>query len=138
MIQILQITLWSVALVNARFVCVFGNPTVAEEYRLRRVFVGTVVSERYEPPTKYFDQEGTTYTVRVDEPIKGQLQRTIRIFSENSSARWPMQVGTKYLLFVYRDSGRAIVDSCGNSEVYTASSLQLREVRRLKAAEKRN
>ena len=85
MIQILQITVWSVALANARLVCVFGNPTVAEEYRLRRVFVGTVVSERYEPPAKHFDQEGTTYTVRVDELIRGQLPRTIRIFSENSS-----------------------------------------------------
>ena len=49
-----------------------------------------------------------------------------------------MQVGTKYLLFVYRDSGRFIVDYCGNSEVYSASSPQLREVRRLKAADKRN
>jgi hypothetical protein len=137
MIQILQITIWAAALVNTRFVCVVGNPTVPEEYHLRRVFVGTVLSERYEPPTKYFDQEGTTYTVRVDEPIRGQLLRTIRIFSENTSARWPMQVGTKYLLFVYRDSGRAIVDYCGNSEVYSASSPKLREVRRLKAAEKR-
>jgi hypothetical protein len=64
--------------------------------------------------------------------------RHIRLFSENSTGRFPMDVGTKYLLFVCRDRDRVSVDNCGNSEVYGASSPKLREVRRLKAAEKRN
>ena len=122
----------------AGFVCLNGRPAVDAEYRLRTVFIGTVISERSEPPTKEWDQEGTTYTVRVDERLRGQLPRRVRLFSENSSGRLPMEVGTKYLLFVYSDRGRTMVDNCGNSEAHSVSSPKLRDVRRLKAAEKRN
>jgi hypothetical protein len=101
------------------------------------VFIGTVVSERHEPPTKNWDQEGTTYAVRVYERLRGQLPGTVQLFSENSSGRFPMEVGTKYLLFVYSDRGRTMVDNCGNSEVYSVSSPKLQDVRRLKATQKR-
>jgi hypothetical protein len=122
--------------IEASPVCLNGHPTVATEYRLRSVFIGTVLAERYEPPTKIFDQEGTTYAVRIDEPLRGRFAKTILLFSENSSGRFPMQVGTKYLLFVYRYRGRTSVDNCGNSEVFSTSSPTLREVRRLSAATK--
>jgi hypothetical protein len=135
-IKTIAVLLLSMASASAHFVCVNGHLTVDAEYHRGIVFIGTVLSERYEPPTKVFDQEGTTYTVRVDERIRGKLPRTIHIFSENSSGRWPMDIGTKYLLFLYRDRGRNIVDYCGNSEIYRASSPTLREVRQLKAAEK--
>jgi hypothetical protein len=138
MIQTLSVILLSMASLSADFVCLNGHPTVAVEYRRRVVFIGTVVSEQYEPPTKQWDQEGTTYVVRVDERLRGQLPRTVQLFSENSSGRFPMEVGTKYLLFVYSDFGRTMVDNCGNSEVYSASSPKLRVVRRLKAGKKRN
>jgi hypothetical protein len=118
------------------FVCLNGHPTVDAEYRLSTVFIGTVVSERYEPPTKEWDQEGTTYTVRVDERLHGPLPQTVQLFSENSSGRFPMEVKTKYLLFVYSERGRTMVDNCGNSEVHSVSSPKLLEVRRLKAASK--
>jgi len=49
-----------------------------------------------------------------------------------------MEVGSKYLLFVYNDRGRTMVDNCGNSEVYSASSLKLQEVRRIMAGEKQH
>lgn len=48
-----------------------------------------------------------------------------------------MEVGAKYLLFVYSDRGRTMVDNCGNSEVFSVSSQKLRDVRRLKASERR-
>jgi len=134
MVLFLQLTLWLTSF-DSGSVCLDGHPTVAAEYRLRRVLIGTVLAERYEPPTKVFDQEGTTYTVRVDEPIRGQFGKTVLLFSENSSGRFPMEVGTKYLLFVYRDRGRTSVGNCGNSEVYDVSSPKLRQVRQLKAAE---
>jgi hypothetical protein len=138
MIQMFSVVLFWLTPAVAGSACLNGYPTVSAEYRLRRVFIGTVVSEQYEPATKYWDQEGVTYTVRVDEPLRGQLPKTIRLFSENSSGRFPMELGTKYLLFVYRDRDRVSVDNCGNSEVYSVSSPKLREVRRLKAAERRN
>ena len=137
-IQILPVALLWLTSPIPDFVCLNGHPAVDAEYRLRTVFIGTVVSERYEPPTKDWDQEGTTYAVRVDERLRGQLPRTVQLFSENSSGRFPMEIGTKYLLFVYRDRGRTMVDNCGNSEVHSVSSPKLRDVRRLKAAEKQN
>ena len=138
MIQILPVALLWLMSPAAGFVCLNGPPTVDAEYRLRTVFIGTVVSERHEPPTKNWDLEGTTYAVRVYERLRGQLPRTVHLFSENSSGRFPMEVGTKYLLFVYSDRGRTMVDNCGNSEVYSVSSPKLRDVRRLKATQKRN
>ena len=57
-------------------VCLNGNPTVAEEFKDRDgVIAATVLAERYEPPFgKYFIEEGTTYTVRVDEVFKGRMR----------------------------------------------------------------
>jgi hypothetical protein len=130
---LLHAALWLVTL-DAPPVCSNGYPTVAAEYRLRRVFLGTVLAERHEPPQTSSDQEGTTYTVRVDEALRGRFSKTVLLFSENSTARFPMKIGSRYLLFVYRDHGRTSVDNCGNSQVYNASSPTAREVRRLRAA----
>jgi hypothetical protein len=107
-VPLLQIvSLWFV-LVAGDTACLNGHPTVQIEYRLRNsVFVGTVRSEHNESAEeKYFDQNGVRYTVRVDEVLRGRPPKTVLLFSENSSGRFPMQVGTKYLLFVYRDHGR--------------------------------
>ena len=137
---LLQIVpLWFV-LVAGETACLNGHPTVQTEYRLRNsVLVGTVISEHDESAVdKYFDQDGVTYTVKVDEVLRGRPPKTVLLFSENSSGRFPMQVGTKYLLFVYRDHGRTMVDNCGNSEIFSSTSLVLRAVRKLKASEKRN
>ena len=138
MIHILPVALLLLATPASGFVCVNGFPTVAAEYGRRMVFIGTAVSERYERATKDWDQDGTTYAVRVDERLHGQLPKRVHLFSENSSGSFPMEVGTKYLLFIYSDRGRTMVDNCGNSEVYSVSSPRLRGVRRLKAGEKRN
>jgi hypothetical protein len=58
---------------------------------------------------------GTELTVRVDRIFKGSPPRTLTLFSENSSGRLPLADGTLYLLFVYQDHGRFVVDNCGNS-----------------------
>jgi hypothetical protein len=41
-------------------------------------------------------------------------------------AEFPLEVGTKYLLFVYSDLGRTMADNCGNSEVYSVSFPKMR------------
>jgi hypothetical protein len=130
--------MWFV-LIFGETACLTGHPTVQAEYRLRNsVFVGTVISEHNESAEeKYFDQDGVTYTVKVDEVLRGRPPKTVLLFSENSSGRFPMQVGTKYLLFVYRDHGRTMVDNCGNSEIFSGTSPVLRAVRKLKASEQR-
>ena len=112
-------------------VCLNGNPTVSEEFKQREgVVAATVLSEPYQPPVgRYFTEEGTTYTARIDEVFKGRIAKTLQIFSENSSGRFPMDVGTKYLLFLYRVEGRTLVDNCGNSEPFSPESKVLRAVR---------
>jgi hypothetical protein len=47
--------------------------------------------------------------------LRGKVSCTVELFSENSSGRFPMTVGTTYVVFAYRALGRTMVDSCGNS-----------------------
>jgi hypothetical protein len=115
--------------------CLNGHPTVEAEFASREgVFVGTVRSEGVESPAAdgHFD-DGTTYIVKVDEVLRGRLPKTVRIFSENSSGRFPMEPRRKYLLFVYTEHGRMIVDSCGNSEPFNPDSETLKTAKRLAA-----
>jgi hypothetical protein len=115
--------------------CVNGYPSVAREYgESAFVFVGTVIAERQEPaeddPQGFFD--GVTYTVRIDEQFKGPSQKTVSLFSENSTARYPMQLRQRYLVFVYLESGqRYAVNNCGNTELFRAKSKALSTVRKL-------
>jgi hypothetical protein len=73
-----------------------------------------------------------TYTVTVHEVLRGTVPERMRLFSENSSGRFLMHVGSTYLLFVYRAVGRTIVDACGNSGVLSERAAVLESVRRLK------
>jgi hypothetical protein len=129
----LTISLWSVLAISPSAVCLNGHATTQAEYEHSYgVFLGTVVAEQSVPAaSKPWDQEGTSYTVRVDELLRGKLSGRVRVFSENSTGRFPMHVGTKYLLFVYRVSGRTMVDNCGNSEIFNAKSPTLMAVRTL-------
>jgi hypothetical protein len=116
-------------------VCVNGFPSVEDEYKQSdMVFIGHVVSEEPEPedPPRYL--EGTTYTVRVDEVLRGKPSPTLRLFSENSSGRFPMEVGGKYLLFLHRDPReRDGVDNCGNSGLVAERAEALQTVQRLRS-----
>jgi len=140
MVQIFQIVPpWFALAAGGSVACLNGYPTAQAEYILSDgVFVGTVISQQDVPAReKYFDQDGVMYTVRVDELLRGRQPQRVRLFSENSSGRFPMRVGIKYLLFVYRDHGRTIVDNCGNSEIYSKTSPVLLAVRKLKAQKQR-
>jgi hypothetical protein len=125
------------ALVRGVSAFCLSNPGVPEEFKSSyAVFVGTVVANEHTPASSNKDQDGDTYSVRVDEVLKGKLAPTVRIFSENSSGRFPMQVKTKYLLFVSGDyKARLMVDSCGNSEVFSDLSPKIEAARRLKSGQ---
>ena len=87
------------------------------------VFTATVISQRHVPPLdKFFDLDGDMYTIKVEEVFRGKLPRTVELFSENSSGRFLMTVGAKYILFIYREHGRLMVDNCGNSDLLTEGS----------------
>jgi hypothetical protein len=96
-------------------VCVLSDYSVRGEFeRSFAVAIGTVVSERATPESKDL-YEGVTYTVNIEESFRGRVPATIELFSENSSRRFPMTKGEKYVLFLYQLADRLAVDNCGNS-----------------------
>ena len=120
---------------NAAGVCVNGNPTVRYEYfHSNAVFLGTVLSAKEIPAESDSDKgflDGSMYKVRVDKTFRGKLGRTVDIFSENSSGRFPMDVGRQYLVFVYGDLKRTMVDNCGNSGLVTERSSALKQIKQI-------
>ena len=76
-------------------------------------------------PDSSFHMDGIDYVVHVDRVIKGRLvdRDVVEIFSENSPAKFPMQTGKQYLLFVHRNYNTYEVDNCGNSGLLQASNI---------------
>jgi len=97
--------------------CPNGYPTIAGEYKSSlMVFVGKVVARAATPAEGDF-YDGDTYTVIPVRVLKGHPGGGIDLFSENSTGRFPMRMNREYLLFVYQDGGRLMVDNCGNSDL---------------------
>ena len=119
------------ATTGAHAYCGKGHPSIEQEYADSSVvFRGLVNSSRQVPSAKGFE-EGVVYTLAVQELVRGKLGRTVDVFSENSSGRFPMKHGAEYLIFAYRDRGRLSVDNCGNSSELPASTNALQAARRL-------
>jgi len=81
---------------------------------------------------------GVSYRVRVLETFAGAPVREITVFSENTTGRFPLDIGVPYVLFLQRDdlvleSGEAgwIADSCGNSAIAHDDSPLLAALRKL-------
>ena len=122
---------FALALHDAPAVCPRVKVTARDEYRASDVVVvGTVVRATPVPLSRDF-QEGTAYLVRVNEPLKGKAPAQLRLFSENSGARFPMHVGTKYLLFIDHLE-RSVIDNCGNSGTLATRRKALATARRLR------
>jgi hypothetical protein len=100
--------------------------------------IATVTGEEAVPEAKdgYF-LEGTNYRIKVEENFRGAFPTGQELFSENSSGRFPMAIGHRYLLFAYVEHGRFQVDNCGNSGPLSKRLRELRVVRKL-AATSRN
>src|SRR5262249_54870836 len=113
-------------------VCLNGHPSLQQEYQSSTaVFVGRVVSENFTPESKGY-QDGTTYSIQVEEVLSGSAAKTVKVFSENTSGRFPMQAGAAYLIFVYEELDRLKVDSCGNSGQLPEKAQALAALRNMK------
>jgi hypothetical protein len=109
-----------------------GHPSVAEEYRVAKaVVVATVLARQLVPSVEDDSYDGTMYRIRVDRRFRGSLGDEAEIFSENSSGRFPVTVGARYLLFIHTGSGRMQVDYCGNSGLLSERGKELKEIERL-------
>jgi hypothetical protein len=127
----LALAAFTLALHTVPAVCPRVKVTVRDEYRGSDVVVvGTVVRATAVPLSRDF-QEGTAYQVRVNETLKGKAPAQLRLFSENGGSRFPMRVGTKYLLFVDHLE-RSVIDNCGNSGTVATRRQALATVRRLR------
>jgi hypothetical protein len=120
---------------SAHPVCLNGHPSVGEEYRnSKAVVLARLVGQREVPETSdgfYFD--GTIYRIKIERTFRGSIGADAEIFSENSSGRFPMVVGSKYLLFINERHDRQLVDYCGNSGMLSRRGKELREIERLAA-----
>ncbi len=116
-------------------VCVNGHPSLEQEYENSAVvFVGRVISKEFTSESKNY-LDGITYSVSVQEILRGTSAKTFRLFSENSSGRFPMRVGATYLVFAYEALGRLTVDSCGNSGKLPEKAEVLSVLRKMKSRE---
>jgi hypothetical protein len=100
------------------------------------VLVGKVVAEeKVIASGDYVD--GINYRLSISEMLSGKQMKSITLFSENSSGRFPMKVGASYLIFASPEHGllpgqpALTVNNCGNSGLLSESQLKLQEVRRL-------
>lgn len=116
----------------ATAVCLKGHPSIAEEYsQCQSVFIGKVINKKDVPESGGF-YDGDDNTVQVQEVFKGKPKKTIVIFSENSSGRFPMDVGKTYIIFLHYYSGRYQIDNCGNSGLLTENQETITSIRALK------
>jgi hypothetical protein len=109
-----------VAFEGALAACPDGYPKPDVEFRdAVLVVVGEVMSRRQAGPPAKGWYDGSEYAVRVTETFKGHAKAVIHLFSENSSGRFEMEVGTVYLLYVTADRSEKptvyYISNCGNS-----------------------
>ena len=99
-------------------VCTQGRPTIEQEWRTSAlVAIASPISSNPLMEDRA-DPEGVTatiYKMKVENVMRGKRISTISVRSENTSSRFPMDVGKKYLLFLKTDQGVYYIDSCGNS-----------------------
>ncbi|HET8611211.1 MAG TPA: hypothetical protein VFL92_00415 [Sphingomonas sp.] len=80
---------------------------------------------------------GAFYDLQIEKVFKGEPPMRIRLFSENSTARFWLKVGSEQLLFITEDTfeqpvGRQLtMDICGNSEPFSMAQALLRQIRHI-------
>jgi hypothetical protein len=81
-----------------------------------RLMLGTI-------PGGFDPYIGADYRVTPERTLKGAQANSLTIFSENTEARTPLKVGSRYLVFLSRQTvgdeyhrvGDLMIDYCGNS-----------------------
>ena len=111
--------------------CTLPIPTVTCEFlNSDAVFLGTVVSVKI-APARDDEYQGWLYDLTVRQSFRGPHTKTIRVFTENSSGRLPLDLGKQYLIFAYEYNGRLEITNCGNSSLISAAGPALRELQKL-------
>jgi hypothetical protein len=116
-------------------------PTVEQEFKNSAlVFIAKVIGTRDVRVRSEAITGGTFYSVAVEEVLKGTPPKTVELYSENSSGRFPMEVGVQYLVFANYGVFEGItgqhpaINNCGNSEPLSKAHKALAIVRKLAKA----
>jgi hypothetical protein len=128
----------SVAVLSANAVCLdeagisgFHIPPEKESREAYAVVIGTVVGVKEGPaPLEGEDGEGTVYRLRVEETLRGRRHKSFALFSENTTARFPMKVGRRYLVFVTAHDNIFYASNCGNSGELGGRSKLIEDLRK--------
>ncbi len=116
----------------------YQNISVSEEIKkCDFIIIGTVVSRKIvvDPVEDPIGYEAEIFDVEVESILYGTPKEkltkpSLSVYNENTSARYPMIVGEKYLLFVYLDNVGFWINSCGNSTLYKKSEEPIAEIKR--------
>lgn len=107
----------------------------AEFFKTSMVIAGKVISEK--PDVNPYDSkltEGWFYRIRVERTFRGTQARFIVLYTENTNARFPLKVGERYLLFVYRVERRLEINGCGNSAPLSEAAAAISAINAIKRA----
>ena len=118
--------------------CNQPEPTVACQFlNSDAVFIGTVFATREEPQRAKDDAsaDGWIYTLTVERLFRGPGSKTIEVYTENASARFPLDNGKQYLLFASRYHGRFEIVGCGNLALVSDAKKSIQELEKMKIPE---
>ena len=119
------------------------HPNVTAEYASSKfVILGRATRARnVSSPDDPAGYEWTVYEVKVLTAFKGQPPKSVKLVSPNTTARFPMDEGKDYLLFIEHSSEPELagnetlpadfVDNCGNSGLANERSPEIRATRSL-------
>ena len=102
----------------------------SEFFKSDAVFVGRVLSQRTVPPRGDL-YDGWVYRLRVSRVLRGSLGKITEVFTEDSSGRLPLEVGSEYLLFATLHQGRFEITNCGNSALLAEAMAKIREIEQI-------
>jgi hypothetical protein len=119
---------------NAYAFCFAPQLRVSDEYFISPlVLTGTVTASRnVVDPEDPEGWTGTFYTIRVEKVYRGTEPKSLVVYSENSTSRFPMELNRPYILFLTKDTeANWMVDNCGNSGQVSLDSAVMAQLKQL-------
>ena len=92
-------------------------PLAREVREAEAIVVGRIVAEQalQDDPADPDGVMAQDVTVRILARLKGDVPASVVIRNENTSSRYPMDVGEEHVLFLNHSGRELWVDACGNS-----------------------
>ena len=121
---------------SAKAACPHPTPAPNSEFfKASVVVIGTVISEQVDlNPYDTSLIEGWLYRFHIERKFRGSPQEFISVYTENDNGRFPLKVGQRYLLFVFRREDRMEINGCGNSALLTEAGGAVRAIEAIKNA----